>query len=184
MPSKRRPKNIQTKIIITHKRPDFDAILATWLLYRFGGYDGAAIKFFSFGHRIPQKYDNAVCVDIGGGQFDHHQRSDLVSASMLVLKSLNLHNNPALHHLAEISVFVDHGLFDRIDKRFLGIINLIDAFNNLYPNTNKAIIRGVLKDFKDGESDRLLEKRSEQMLEFVSSPLPKKPEKEEKKGRY
>ncbi len=140
MPSKRNSKTVYPEII-THKRPDFDSIFAVWLLLRFGGYGGAKIKFFSFGDKIPQKYDNAVCVDIGDGEFDHHQRSDLVSASMLVLKSLNLHNNPALHQFAEISVYVDHGLFDRIDKRFLGIIDLIDALNNQYPKRPLKVVK-------------------------------------------
>ena len=121
-------------MIVTHVTPDFDCIVATWLLKRFCGRENNDIKFMKFGEPIPPKYKNAVVVDIGKGEYDHHHRKNFVSSATLILEKFNLQNDPILKQLANIARRIDHGISDERTKGLLNLINIIDGLNKLYPN--------------------------------------------------
>ena len=121
-------------MIVTHANPDFDCIVGTWLLKRFCGMQDDEIKFMKFGEPIPQKYKNAVLVDIGKGEYNHHHRKDYVSSSTLILEKFNLQNDPILKQLADIARRIDHGLSDKRTEGLLHLINIIAGLNKLFPN--------------------------------------------------
>lgn len=85
------------KKIITHINPDADAIAAVWLVKRFlpaspvggPGWEEAEIGFTKAGgdsKKIAGVDENAdiLYVDVGRGKFDHHQSSEISSATKLV----------------------------------------------------------------------------------------------------
>ena len=119
-------------MIVTHVNPDFDCIVATWLLKRFCGMEDAEIKFIKFEESIPPKYKGGVFVDIGKGEYDHHHRKDFVSSAILVLEKFNLQNDPVLKQLAEIAGRIDHGLPDERTKGLLNLVYIIKGLNKLY----------------------------------------------------
>lgn len=121
-------------MIVTHANPDFDCIVATWLLKRFCGMEDVEIKFIKFGESIPPKYKGAVFVDIGKGEYDHHHRKDFVSSATLILEKFKLQNDPVLKQLADIARRIDHGLPDERTKGLLNLVNIIAGLNKLHPN--------------------------------------------------
>jgi hypothetical protein len=121
-------------MIVTHANPDFDCMVATWLLKRFCGMEDAEIKFIKFEESIPPKYRCAVFVDIAKGEYDHHHRKDFVSSAILVLEKFNLQNDPVLKQLADIARKIDHGLPDQRTKGLLNLVNIIAGLNKLYPD--------------------------------------------------
>ncbi|MBC7364523.1 MAG: chromate resistance protein [Candidatus Aminicenantes bacterium] len=127
-------KKFREKMIVTHANPDFDCIVAVWLLKRFCGMEDAEIKFMKFGEPIPSEYKGAAFVDIGEGEYDHHHRKDFVSSATLVLEKFNLKNDSVLEQLADIARQIDHGLPDERTKGFLNLINIIAGLNKLYPD--------------------------------------------------
>jgi len=128
-------------MIVTHSNPDFDCIVATWLLKRFCGMNDSEIKFIKFGGSIPIKYKDAVFVDIGKGEFDHHHRDDFVSSATLILEKFNLQNDSVLKKLADITRRVDHGFFNERAKGILDLINIISGLNTHYPNDPIKVMR-------------------------------------------
>ena len=121
-------------MIVTHTNPDFDCILATWFLKRFGGLFDSKIEFIRFEDPIPLEFQDATFVDIGKGELDHHHRSDFVSAATLVLEKLELTDNKVLSKLSNIARKIDHGLFDKETEGMLNFINIISGLNKKYPN--------------------------------------------------
>lgn len=121
-------------MIVTHSNPDFDCIVATWLLKRFCGMEDAEIKFMKFGEPIRLKYKDAVFVDIGKGEYDHHHREDFVSSATLILEKFNLQNDSILKQLADIARRIDHGLSDERTKGLLNLSNIIIGLNRLHPD--------------------------------------------------
>lgn len=127
-------------MIVTHFKPDFDCIVATWVLKRFCGKQNDSIKFIRFGEPIPKRYENAIFVDIGGGEFDHHSRSDFVSSAYLILEKYNLKNDCVLNELADIARRIDHGIYDSRTHGILNLISIISGLNILYPNDPTRVI--------------------------------------------
>ena len=121
-------------MIVTHANPDFDCIVATWLLKRFCGMEDTEIRFIKFGEPVHQEYKGAVFVDIGKGEYDHHHRKDFVSSAILVLEKFNLQNDPVLKQLADIARNIDHGLPDERIKGSINLVNVITGLNILYPD--------------------------------------------------
>lgn len=121
-------------MIVTHANPDFDCIVATWMLKRFCGMGDAEIKFLKFDEPIPSEYKGAVFVDIGNGEYDHHHRKDFVSSATLILEKFKLQNDPFLKQLADIARRIDHGLSGERARGLLNLANIIAGLNKLYPD--------------------------------------------------
>jgi len=120
-------------MIVTHSNPDFDCIVATWLLKRFCGMKRHAIQFVKFEDSITTRYKNAIFVDIGNGEYDHHHRNDFVSSATLVLETFSLQNDPVLKELAYIARRIDHGLPSEDTGGLLSLIDIITGLNKIYP---------------------------------------------------
>jgi hypothetical protein len=132
-------------MIVTHASPDLDCIVATWLLKRFGGMSDSPIEFVRFSDPIPKALKNAVFVDIGGGDLDHHQRTDFVSSATLVLEKLSLQHNPALSRLADIARKIDHGIFDSDSQGVLNLVNIIAGLNKIHPDDPSQVMSIALE---------------------------------------
>lgn len=117
---------ITQKLLVTHHAPDLDAIGAVWLLKRFDSQEFATAKvtFVNPGSRVTLEeaerfgcqLHEAVHVDTGLGQFDHHQPErgeQHLSASLLVFQHLcteypDLKTNKPLIELTRHITDVDH----------------------------------------------------------------------------
>jgi hypothetical protein len=119
-------------MIVTHSNPDFDCIVATWLLKRFCGMKRHTIQFVKFEDFITKKYKNAIFVDIGNGEYDHHHRNDFVSSATLVLEKFGLQNDPVLKGLAHTARRIDHGLLSEDTGGLLNLIDIITGLNRIY----------------------------------------------------
>lgn len=111
--------------ILTHTRPDLDAILSVWLLRRLGEdrYPGAAscpLIFVPAGELPeglnPEQWEERgwLAVDVGGGRLDNHPRPDLghdgrrdACASTLVAQDLGVEGLPELAKLLRFSAAQD-----------------------------------------------------------------------------
>lgn len=83
-----------TKIIVTHHRPDLDALVSIWLLKRFDeGFEEAQVNFVPAGETFrgaPADDDSDVIhVDTGLGQFDHHQKKSFSCAASLCFSQIS-----------------------------------------------------------------------------------------------
>ena len=81
------------KTVVSHLSPDIDSITSVWLIRRFlPGWTDAELKFVPAGATLDNqpadKNPEIIHVDTGLGKFDHHQSSDYISASSLVLDYL------------------------------------------------------------------------------------------------
>ncbi len=117
--------NQTSRLIITHRSPDLDAIGAVWLLKRFlVEYKDAPVLFVSSGQTLPPEQTSQLgipasqvtYVDTGLGEFDHHQpgRGDqLICATSLVLAHLikiqrDKRHDWALQYLVKYITLIDH----------------------------------------------------------------------------
>ncbi len=81
------------RIIVTHLKPDLDALTSVWLVHRFWpNWAEAEVRFVPAGSGYqPKEEEEVVVVDTGGGKFDHHQAAkgeELTSAAALVLAEI------------------------------------------------------------------------------------------------
>lgn len=100
-----------TPYIITHFRPDMDAVMSTWLLKRYiPDLHGATVLFENVADPDPDTlhYANAVC-DLGKEydptrlRFDHHHDGNLPCATLLVYQHLlDQGYFSAIEHLAPL----------------------------------------------------------------------------------
>lgn len=128
--------------IVTQLSPDLDACLSVWLLKRFGGYEDAELAFVSTGDRL-HGLDSAevLYVDTSGGKYDHHDTNERVCAASLVLQDLKLESDPALKHLVDFTILVDHGLLLDRDIDQFNVVHVIYGLNRVFPNSPENVIQ-------------------------------------------
>lgn len=135
-----------TKIILP-TRPQVDTIAAIFVLQHFGnekfpGVKNAAIEIWSV---LPVDETEAslnakgiILIDIGEAAFDHHKKTEQITATRLVAEQLGVADDPALAKLLEFTErddFYGKGTIspDPLDRAF-GLPGLLAALNRLYPN--------------------------------------------------
>ena len=108
------------KRIVTHLKPDLDAVAACWLIHKYlPGWKEASIEFVAAGSKTedvvhPDENDEIIHVDTGGGKFDHHDSNEDTCAAMLVYQDLmkkNLihpYHKKALERLLQYVNDTDH----------------------------------------------------------------------------
>lgn len=149
----------QRRLIVTHHAPDLDAIVAVWLFKRFNAQEfaSAQVAFVNPGETISEtaalqighQADQAVHVDTGLGEFDHHQpeRGRLpVSAASIVYDHLleiypDLSSDESLKTIVNFTVEIDH--FQEIEWP--------EAANRRYNFMIQELIRGI--EFTDPHND-------------------------------
>lgn len=128
------------KVIVTHMRPDLDAVGAVWAIKRFlTGWEEAKIRFVPAGERIGNvKFqmsnttnnpieqiddDEVVHVDTGLGPLDHHQTSDDTTCAAKRAWEFVVANAP--------SSFKNHPHGLSAGKRLMDVICEIDHFKEV-----------------------------------------------------
>ncbi|MHB0977796.1 MAG: hypothetical protein ACYC1K_00060 [Minisyncoccota bacterium] len=143
--------------IVLPVRPQPDTIVAIFILKHFGEEKFPGIKnsqYVSF-PSIPEGETaeglikkGMFLLDIGGGDFDHHNKEEQTTVSNLVAKNLGIEKNPALLKLlqyAERDDFYGKGTIsnDSLDRAF-GLSGLIAVLNKKYVNEQSKVIEFVL----------------------------------------
>lgn len=107
------------RLIVTHRHPDLDAVMSTWLLHRFDPYYSEANFVFvpagtAYKGLPPDTTRDVVNVDTGSGKFDHHQpgkpdtcasvlvREDLISRGHLAPTDV------AISEMCAVALDIDH----------------------------------------------------------------------------
>jgi hypothetical protein len=146
-------KNVRYSTIALPTRPQPDTIVAIFILKKLGsnilkGVDNSEYLFIP---RLPDgTTDDGLLkqgilpIDIGGGAFDHHNKSVQTTASNLVADFLDERENPALAKLlqyAERDDFHGKGTIstDSLDRAF-GLSGLIASLNRKYVQNPQEVI--------------------------------------------
>jgi len=113
-------------LIVTHQKPDLDAIASSWLLVRFDAqhYSGSRITFVPAGTSLPDEAaakmgympEQVTHVDTGKGRFDHHMSEragrEYSATSLVYQYLLQIHPeyqaDVALRQLSDIVTEIDH----------------------------------------------------------------------------
>ncbi len=156
--------SMQRKLIVTHHAPDLDAIGAVWFLMRFLNqeFGNAKIAFVNPGEEISIAAaeqlgfaaHEAIHVDTGLGEFDHHQPDrgqELLSASLLVYQHIcerhpELKDDRSLKSIADFITEIDHfhEIYwpDPTDIRYLFMIQeLIKGMELSDRNSDEAMLQ-------------------------------------------
>jgi len=164
-----------SKIIVTHKHPDLDAIMSVWLLLRFdrsqfGDSEIVVIEAGSSYKGLPVDSDSDVVhVDVGWGRFDHHQPGRYgTCAARLVFEDLIARGlmsptdscaRAMIEHVNEIDVFADCYYPEASEARFAFTLSeIIPALHRLQIHSDVAVVRMMLV-FLDGVYQRLKDYR-------------------------
>lgn len=141
------------KSILLPVRPQPDTVVAIFILRQFGEdkFPGISKANYIFSSQLGEgettetlMADGTFPLDIGGGETDHHNKSEKTTVSRLVSKLLGVENNPALSKLlqyAERDDFYGKGTLstDPLDRAF-GLSGLITSLNKKYFKEPEKVI--------------------------------------------
>jgi hypothetical protein len=149
--------------IVTLPRVQVDALIACFLLVRFGEerFPGIKDAEYLFWINIPEgktvaelEKEGYILLDMGGGMFDHHAGLDGKSEkcmSQIVAEQLGIHKNQSIRKLLEYARRDDllgKGTLsnDPIDRAF-GLSGLVNNMNRALPDDQELIIKTVMPLF-------------------------------------
>lgn len=119
--------------IVTHVRPDTDALVAVWILTRFGRCRDYELAFVPVGNRLAGA--RVIHVDTGGKEFDHHQTSDHTCAAKLAYESVFPDGDePAVKAIVEYALKSDWYLLPKDDAAAFDLNAIIQGLNRTHPN--------------------------------------------------
>jgi len=132
------PRNDKT-VLVTHVAPDLDALLSLWILIRFGGFADCELAFVPVGKRL-ESDQNAIHVDTGSGQFDHHQTDAATCSAQLVYESVfRGRDEPAIAEMVKFALLTDWYRKPEETNAPFTINSLIYGLNLLYPDNPKCV---------------------------------------------
>ncbi len=149
--------------IVTLPRVQVDALIACFLLVRFGEerFPGIKDAEYLFWINIPEgktpaelENEGYILLDMGGGKFDHHASVDgkrEKCMSHIVAEYLGIHKNQSIRKLLEYARRDDllgKGTIsnDPIDRAF-GLSGLVSSMNRALPDDQESIIKAVMPLF-------------------------------------
>jgi hypothetical protein len=141
-------KETKRVTIVSHLSPDLDSCTAVWLLTRFPylGYNHV-FKFVPVGSKLYISKNKSqqviIHVDTGGGEFDHHDKSDYVCAASLVAEKYSI-STPGINELVAYTLAVDHGKIFNSDIGRFDILRIIEGLNKILPDKPKEVLEIVL----------------------------------------
>jgi hypothetical protein len=102
----------EIRTLVVHNWPDTDAWLCLWVAKKFvRKAEGAEIVFVRSGEILAGSEDDPSVLhfDTGGGKYDQHGKSlPRTSSAVLLAQGLEIHDNPGLKALLELTVMVDN----------------------------------------------------------------------------
>lgn len=140
--------------ILIPTKPQVDTLIAVFLLKRFGqaafpGIADAKVSIYPVGSAVPE---DAVAIDCGKGEFDHHGRQPVVTATELVSSYLQVSGRPSLRKLIELARRDDiegKGIIstDPLDRTFglPGLLASASRENQMDPDAAISIFLPVLE---------------------------------------
>jgi len=151
------PEKQSIKTIQIPTRVQIDTLVALFILKRFGekyfpGIEKAALQIAQTipAGQTPDSLQKGgiLLLDMGGGQFDHHTRSERVTASQLVSDYLGVRGSASLEKLLEFARRDDQegkGIIstDALDRAF-GLSGLVVSLNKKYVNDSPKVAELVL----------------------------------------
>lgn len=164
------------KTLVTHIRPDLDALASSWLVLRYmPEWRDAQMKFVPAGTTLDGKDPDAdpdiIHVDTGRGRFDHHQFKARLSATRIVYEYLlekgyiPADSVEALKRLSDFANVIDN----------FGEVDFPSPDADVYDLSLGTLIDGLLMVEKD---DRAVAETALKMLDASSALLKKKTEAE------
>ncbi len=165
-------KNLMSKLIVTHIRPDLDASCSVWLIKRYYPHFGSAeVVFLPAGNTYQDKPadtdPNIIHVDTGMGRFDHHQFKDRFSAALRIYE-----------HLARRKRF--SRLENEAMERLVELVTKVDNFEEVYLSEPTAdvyemLIPQVLEGIKiEQQNDHAIIEIMEQILDGLLAIIKRK----------
>jgi hypothetical protein len=152
------------KTIVTHVRPDLDAITSVWLVLRYlPGWEEATIAFVPAGSTLndadPDTDPDIIHTDTGLGKFDHHQTNDYTSATKKVFKYLVAENHiPSdkqeaieriVNHVTDIDHFAEVTFPEPTSDRYeFSLYQIIEGLHAIMKHTHEAM--GCVFSILDG----------------------------------
>lgn len=147
--------------IIIPTRPQPDTIVAIFLLRSYGAtlFEAIDTAQYEMISQLDEGKDERaylkegkILIDVGGGIFDHHNKTEKTTASDLVAKALGIQQEGSIQKLlayARRDDFYGKGTQsdDPLDKAF-GLSGLIAALNKTYSEKPGFIIETILPLFK------------------------------------
>jgi len=164
-------------LIVTHQKPDLDAIASSWLLVRFDAqhYSGSRIAFVPAGTSMSDEQaaelgytpQEVTHVDTGKGQFDHHlpERAgrEFSATSLVYQYLLQIHPeyqaDAALRQISDIVTEIDH----------FGEVFWPDANNPRYEFMLHQILDAM--DATQTHDDQYQVELGHRLLDFVYSSM-------------
>jgi len=139
--------NVKISTIALPSRMQVDTSIAVFLLKEFGrekypGVESAQVA------ALPTLQNDTIfedalkegvlMLDMGGGDLDHHGRTEAITISYLMAKHLGIEDSPAIKKLLDLALRDDqHGKGtisdDSLDKAF-GLPGLLQSLNKSYPD--------------------------------------------------
>jgi hypothetical protein len=125
--------------LVTHVCPDLDGLLGLWILIRFGGVSPYELAFVPVGTRLPGN-DDAIHVDTGLGEFDHHQTSDDTCSAKLVYEHVfRGRSDVAVAELVNFALLTDwYRDLDKTNAPF-NLNSVIEGLNELEPRRPERV---------------------------------------------
>jgi hypothetical protein len=168
------------KAILIPTRPQPDTIVAIFLLKTYGpavfdGVNKTTYEVLSQPDPIKTEQDylkeGKILLDIGGGIFDHHNKSEKTTASALVSIALGIQDEKSIQKLlayAKRDDFYGKGTQsdDPLDKAF-GLSGLIASLNKTHSDNPSLVIEHVLPLIEAHHEQE--KKRTDELPKEVSS---------------
>jgi len=138
-------------------RPQTDTIIAIFLLKKFGNkkFPGILDAEIICAPTLPANENEKtllekgiLCIDIGGGDFDHHNKIEKTTSSNLIAKELGIEDDKSITKmlmLAERCDFYGKGTIseDALDRAF-GLSGMIVTLNKTYSSAPEKVVKIIL----------------------------------------
>lgn len=159
-PNRNFPKNsngVKKWTFVLPTAPHPDTLVAIFIFKKFGEklYPGIKEAGFEFWQELPKnktteslEKENYILIDIGGGKFDHHNKKEKTTTSLLVAEHLGVIGAPALAKMLEYARrddFFGKGTIseDPIDRAF-GLSALIYHLNKSLVKSPERVVEIVM----------------------------------------
>jgi hypothetical protein len=131
--------------LVTHLHPDLDGLLGLWILTRFGGVLDYQLAFVPVGGRLDGN-DEALHVDTGLGEFDHHQTSDDTCSAKLVYDNVfRGRADAAIAELVNFALVTDWYRDPELTNGPFSLNSMIEGLNQLEPKRPERVAESTFQ---------------------------------------
>jgi hypothetical protein len=131
--------------LVTHLHPDLDGLLGLWILIRFGGVSDYQLAFVPVGGRLKGN-DDALHVDTGLGEFDHHQTSDDTCSAKLVYEHVfRGRSDAAVAELVNFALVTDWYRDPDLTNGPFSLNSMIEGLNQLEPKRPERVAESTFQ---------------------------------------